>query len=171
MPDHASDQPGDKALTFERTEVKANIDRLIGTLEHLCQRSPPGVWVSSTDMILEVPDHIDPVDVSGLDHSVAALTVLARPEHASLHGACRISENVLLCTCTCLACHSSVCLHNAHVTAVVLVVYRYPFYLQGEFAQIIHVGGSELVKSCIRPDGKCEMVGLLIPFVLSTLGV
>ena len=50
--------------------------------------------MSSTDMMLTMPDTIEPVDVSGIDHTVAALTISAKPEHASLHGACRINENV-----------------------------------------------------------------------------
>jgi len=34
----------------------------------------------------------------------------------------------------------------------------------GEFAQIIHSGGKELVKSCIRPDGLCEMLAGIVYF-------
>ena len=94
MPDPASSQPGDKAVDFKRTELKTNIDQLMDTLEHLCQRTPPGVWVSSTDMMLKVLEDIEPVDVTGFDDTIAALTVSAKPEHASLHGACRINEQV-----------------------------------------------------------------------------
>lgn len=94
MPDPSSDQPGDETVNFKRTEVRTNVDRLMDTLQCLCQRSPPGIWVSSTDMMLEVPHRIDPVDVTGFDHTIAALTISAKPEHASLHGACRINENV-----------------------------------------------------------------------------
>ena len=95
MPDPSSNQPGDETITFDQTEIKTNVDQLMSTLERLCRKSPPGVWVSSTDMMLAVPnDNIEPVDVSGFEHTVAALTVLAKPEHASLHGACRINKNV-----------------------------------------------------------------------------
>ena len=94
MPDPSSDQPGDESVNFKRTELRTNVDRLMDILHRLCLKSPPGVWVSSTDMMLRVPDHIEPVDVTGFD--IAALTVSAKPEHASLHGACRIAENVIM---------------------------------------------------------------------------
>ena len=94
MPDPSSNQPGDESISFDQTEIKTNVDRLMSTLERLCRKSSPGVWVSSTDMMLTMPDTIEPVDVSGIDHTVAALTISAKPEHASLHGACRINENV-----------------------------------------------------------------------------
>lgn len=94
MPDPSSNQPGDEFVDFERTEIKTNVDRLMDTLELICSKSPPGVWISSTDMMLSLPDSIQPVDVSTFSHTVAALTVSAKPEHASLHGACRINKNV-----------------------------------------------------------------------------
>ena len=30
--------------------------------------------------------------------------------------------------------------------------------VQGEFAQIIHLGGEKLVQSCLHEDGTCDMV-------------
>ena len=39
----------------EQTEIKSNIDQLMSLLDQLCQNSPPGVWISSTDMLLTVP--------------------------------------------------------------------------------------------------------------------
>ena len=73
-----------------------NVDQLMETLGRLCLRSPPGIWVSSTDMMLKVSERIDPVDVTGFEDTIAALTVSAKPEHASLHGACRVTENVII---------------------------------------------------------------------------
>ena len=44
--------------------------------------------------------------------------------------------------------------------------------LQGEFSQIVHLGGSELVKSWIRPDGLCDMVGPVpIPCYIMTFDI
>ena len=37
---------------------------------------------------------IDPVDVSCVSDGIAVLTVLASPDHAGRHGACRITDEV-----------------------------------------------------------------------------
>ena len=37
---------------------------------------------------------IDPVDVSCVSDGIAILTVLASPEHAGRHGACRLTDEV-----------------------------------------------------------------------------
>ena len=37
---------------------------------------------------------IDPVDVSCVSDGIAILTILASPEHAGRHGACRLTDEV-----------------------------------------------------------------------------
>ena len=46
---------------------------------------------------------IDPVDVSCASDGIAVLTVLASPEHAGRHGACRITDDV----------STQMCFHNS----------------------------------------------------------
>lgn len=65
MPHPYSPQPGDRPASpdekwsgFSQTEVGTNIDHLLATLTRLCPDPPPGVWVCSTDMLLEVPENI-----------------------------------------------------------------------------------------------------------------
>lgn len=38
---------------------------------------------------------LEPLDMSGMENSVGALTVEAAPEHAMKHGACKINESVI----------------------------------------------------------------------------
>lgn len=92
MPAPKGPQPGEDREGMEVTEVQTNIDKLITILTKFCRNSPPGVWVSSTDMLLEVPDSIESLDLSHLEDAVGALTVAARPEHAMLHGTCKITD-------------------------------------------------------------------------------
>lgn len=40
------------------------------------------------------PHTLEPLDMSGMENSVGALTVEAAPEHAMKHGACKINESV-----------------------------------------------------------------------------
>ena len=78
-------------LGFEQTEVPLNFDLLLDTLNKLSDKSPPGVWISSTDMVLEATGCVNPVNLSGCD-GITAFTLLATPEHAMNHGTCTVSE-------------------------------------------------------------------------------
>ena len=49
------------------------------------------VSIKSIHIMLSI---IDPVDVSCVSDGIAVLTVLASPDHAGRHGACRITDEV-----------------------------------------------------------------------------
>ena len=104
---------------------------------------------------------IDPVDVSCASDGIAVLTVLASPEHAGRHGACRITDDVSTQMCSqFMACEHTHAHTHSHKTYTYIVTYNMVLYFlpQGEFAEIIYQGGPELVQQCIRPDGKVVMV-------------
>jgi fucokinase len=74
-------------------EVTMNIDRLMENMMKLSEKSPPGLWIASTDMILHHPHPIKPLDMSDMKDCVCALTVKTTPQYAMKHGACKISES------------------------------------------------------------------------------
>ena len=84
----------------------------------------------------------EPLDLTGFESTVVALTVRALPQHAMLHGACRITDSV----------RRPDAYHNLEWSSCP------PPPSQGEFAQIIHMGGKDAIQTCIRPDGMCDMV-------------
>ena len=45
---------------------------------------------------------LEPLDLSSCEDGIGALTVLAKPEHAMLHGACRVTETVSESTPCCM---------------------------------------------------------------------
>lgn len=78
---------------FNMSNPATNFEHLLLLLNKICVNSPAGVWVSSTDMILSCEvDNLNPVDLSCVSDGIAILTVLADPEHAGRHGACRITD-------------------------------------------------------------------------------
>ncbi|XP_065920232.1 L-fucose kinase-like [Dysidea avara] len=79
---------------FKQNSCVTNFEHLLLFLNKICTHSPPGVWISSSDMILQCDlSELNAVDVSCVaDSGIAILTVLASPEYAGRHGACRITE-------------------------------------------------------------------------------
>jgi fucokinase len=91
LPDPEVVSPDD---TFEHNTLYTNMDRLVDNLRHLItEESPKGVWVCSTDMVLQVPKDTGPLDVSHIGtNGIGVVTTKAHPEHAGKHGACKVNK-------------------------------------------------------------------------------
>lgn len=57
-----------EAQGFKQTEIQTNFDDLIEFLGDLCENTPPGMWVASTDMLLTVSGEKGEPRVHSCDH-------------------------------------------------------------------------------------------------------
>ncbi|ESO90992.1 hypothetical protein LOTGIDRAFT_217536 [Lottia gigantea] len=68
-----------------------NLDFIIRVIgEKLAVKSGPGIWVSSTDLIISMPEH---VDIPWKDCQVAAITVPVSLKMCKKHGVYKLDEN------------------------------------------------------------------------------
>ncbi|ELU00095.1 hypothetical protein CAPTEDRAFT_168292 [Capitella teleta] len=75
--------------------LMTNLDLLLDNLSNtLAVNSPPGLWVCSTDMLLNIPSKAGNFDWEGVD--VCAVTVPGDAEYATLHGVYKLSEEGLV---------------------------------------------------------------------------
>ncbi|XP_071824036.1 L-fucose kinase-like isoform X2 [Apostichopus japonicus] len=78
--------------TTKPDDLLTNIDFILDTISSkLSPGSPPGVWVSSTDMMLHVPDTAQ-IEWSGQAAGAVAFAVPASEDYAKHHGMYRINK-------------------------------------------------------------------------------